>query len=243
MAVNRMVRPVGLRPAGATAALTPKEVFGILRRHVLLMISMTMLGLIIGGAAWYLLLSYAPKYTARTFLRVLPPVEKDPMVITAPQVAKDIQYGYRVSIAALIMEQRTLQELIDLDKIRATKWFKRFAKFDEQGSIINTSQCIRKAFRDLKKHFMAYAQRDGQFVTVSMTCGDAKESADIVNTMVDMFRYSYGSAKKREVAVKLARLRDEHDSVQRELQAAEDSLGDVRRASGLTDLADTGGRR
>ncbi|MHC4658314.1 MAG: polysaccharide biosynthesis tyrosine autokinase, partial [Planctomycetota bacterium] len=37
--------------------------------------------------------------------------------------------------------------------------------------------------------------------------------------------------------------RDEHDSVQRELQAAEDSLGDVRRASGLTDLADTGGRR
>ncbi len=60
IAVSRMAGPAGLRPAAA-AALTPKDVFGILRRHILLMISLTILGLIIAGASWYLLRRYAPK--------------------------------------------------------------------------------------------------------------------------------------------------------------------------------------
>ena len=218
--------PRGPMPPAVT--LTPKEVFGILRRHILLTVSLTILGFIIGGVAWFLLMRYAPKYTAQTYIRVLPPVEKDPMTITAALVNKDIQYGYRQSMANLIRQQSTLQKLIDRDKIKETRWFKRFGEIKDV--------CIIKAFKDLRKRFRAYAERDAEFVSVSMTCGDREEAALIVNEMVDLFLASQGRTKKTEVARKLEGLGDQRNRVERELKSAEDALDDVRRASGLSDL-------
>jgi len=52
----------GPRLAPAATTLTPRDVFLILRRHILLIISLTVVGLIMGGVAWYFLLIYAPKY-------------------------------------------------------------------------------------------------------------------------------------------------------------------------------------
>ena len=227
MVANRMAGPPRPGPV-PTAALTPKEVFGILRRHILMMVSLTILGLLISGVAWYLLRKYAPKYTAQTYIKVLPPVERDPMTIVGTQVAQDIQYGYRLSMAALIRQQSTLQELIDRNKIQATKWFENFGE-------IKTVR-IRRAFKDLQRRFGAYAQRDGEFIVVSMTCGDKQESALIVNEMVDLFLRSQGATKREEIADKLTKLVDQRLRLQRDLQSAEDALDEVRRASGLTDL-------
>jgi capsular exopolysaccharide synthesis family protein len=214
----------------AVVALTPKEVFGILRRHILLIVSLTILGFMVGGVSWYLLKRYLPQYTAQTFIGVLPPIEKDPMTIVGGQVAKDIQYGNRVSLATLMTQQSTLQKLIARDKIQETKWFKHFGEVREIS--------IGKAFDDLEKKFRAYAQRDGDYIVVSMTCGDAVESALIVNEMVDLFIASQRSTKKADVAEKLARLQDQRDNIQKDLDAAERALGEVRDRWGLTGLED-----
>ena len=227
MVVNRTAGPARPRPVPA-ATLTPKEIVGILRRHILLIVSLTILGLIIGGVGWYFLRKYAPKYTAQTFIRVLPPIEKDPMAIAAAQVQKDIQYGYRITMAALITQQSTLQSLINRDKIQETKWFKRFGKIKDRR--------IRKAFKDLKKRFSARPQKNGEFIVVSMTCGNAAEAALIVNEMVDLFIDTQGGRKRAEVAEKLARLTDRRDRVETDLRLAEDALADVRERWGLTDL-------
>ena len=235
MPMNRIPRPAGARVIPAPEAMTPKEIVGILRRHIPLMVSLTILGFIVGGASWYLLLKYVPRYTAQTFVRVLPPVEKDPMTITAAQVQKDIQYGYRLSMANLITQQSTLLELIARDKIQQTRWFKRFGGIRDKR--------IRKAFKKLRKRFNAYAHRDADYIVVSMTCGDATEAALIVNEMVDLFLGSQGGKKRAEVADKLARLTAQRDSVQRELDAAERAMDEVRTAFGLTDLEERGGQR
>ena len=234
-AVNRMVGVAGARPMPAVVALTPKEVFGILRRHILLMVSLTILGFMVGGVSWYFLKKYIPKYTARTFMRVLPPIEKDPMTIVGGQVAKDIQYGNRVSMAGLMTQQSTLQRLIARDKIQETKWFKHFGKVRERS--------IVKAVDDLRKKFSAGAQRDGDYIVVSMTCGDAVESALIVNEMVDLFIASQRSSKKADVADKLARLQDQRDNIQRDLDASERALGEVRDRWGLTGLEEYQGQQ
>jgi len=231
--VNRMVGVAGTRPMPAIVALTPKEVFGILRRHILLIVSLTILGFMVGGVSWYLLKKYLPEYTAMTFIGVLPPIEKDPMTMVGGQVAKDIQYGYRVSMAALITQQSTLQSLIDKDKIQETKWFKHFGKVRERSII--------KAVDDLRKKFSAVAQRDGDYVVVSMTCRDAVESALIVNEMVDLFLASQRSTKRGDVAEKLARLQERQDNIQRDLDSAERLLGEVRDRWDLTDLEQYGG--
>jgi len=194
---------------------------------------MTFLGLIAAGVAWYLLLTFFPKYTARTFIRVLPPVEKDPMAIGGAQVNKDIQYGYRVSMANLLTQQSTLSALIDRSKVRETTWFQRFGQIRERR--------IVKAVEDLEENFSANPQRDGEFVVVSMTCRAKAEAALIVNEMVGLFLDMQGGRKRAEIAERLARLTQQQDSVQRDLDLAEQALADVRAATGLTDLEERRG--
>lgn len=225
-----MVPPAGgsRPPVAAAAVLTPREVVGILRRHVLLMLLFMMSGLIIAGALWYVLRKYNPKYTAQTYIKVLSPVAKDPMTIGAALANKDIQYGYRASIATLITQQSNLEKLVERDKIQQTRWFRSF------GAIKDRS--ILRAIRKLKKNFDASPQRDGDFVLLSMTCGNGREAADIVNEMISLFLDSRGVAEKKDLTEKLKGLQNERDSVQNELNYAEQSIDDIRRATGLIDL-------
>jgi capsular exopolysaccharide synthesis family protein len=124
--------------------------------------------------------------------------------------------------------QRTLEELLDRDKIRKTEWFGHFGK--------SKAVSIRKAVKDLKKRLGVSAERDAEFISVSMTCGDKIESALIVNEMVSLFIASQGSTKKAEVTERLARLEDQRVRLQRDLTSAEDALDDVRKRWGFGDL-------
>jgi capsular exopolysaccharide synthesis family protein len=203
----------------------------------LLIISLTILGFVIGGAAWFLLLKYAPKYTAQTYLKVLPPVQKDPMTVVSPMVAKDIQYGYRATIAALIIQQSTLEDLLEKREIQELNWFQRFGDVQREKD-----KCIRKAFKDLKKHFRAYPDRDREFVTVSMTSGKKEEAQTIVNEMVEMFLAKQVRTTGDEISKKLATLTDQQNAVQRELESAQRGLVEVRDRFGVTDLEQFGSR-
>jgi capsular exopolysaccharide synthesis family protein len=214
--------------AAATIELTPKEVVGILRRHILLIVVLTIMGFLAGGASWYLLLKYAPEYTAQTFIRVLQQVEKDPMQIGAAQVGKDIQYSARVSVAERLQQQSTFQELINREKIQATNWFKQFGEIKDKR--------IAKAVKDLRKNLGAYAQRDADTVVLSMTCGNKKEAADIVNEFANLFIDEQSSSKRSEVAEKLVKLESRRNSVQQDLDLAGKSLNEVRLQYGIVDL-------
>ncbi len=229
VAANRMARPAG--PQIQTAAsLTPKEVFGIVRRHILLISFLTLLGLAAGGGAWMLLQKYLPKYTAQTYIQVLPPVEKDPLTITTIQLQKDILYEHRQSIASLLKQQRTLEDLLDRDAVKETNWF---AKWNGDR---------RKALKSLEKQFGAYAHRDSAFVEISMSCRAAKEAADIVNEMLKLFLAQQGSTEQQEISNKLQRLEEQRVRIQSELDAANKGLDDIRAAYDITDLDKPAGR-
>ena len=133
-----------------------------------MIVLLTISGFGCGSVSWFLFSRYGPKYTAETFIKVLPPVEKDPTTIQSSPVAEDIQYGNRLSLAMRLTSQGMFQQLIDRDKIQQTKWFKGF------GDIKDVR--IRKAINNLKKYFGASPQRDGDSIIVSMTCGDKQES-------------------------------------------------------------------
>lgn len=229
VAASRMARPVGPQPQTASS-LTPKEVFGIVRRHVLLISFLTLLGLAAGGGTWMLLQKYLPKYTARTYIQVLPPVEKDPLTITTIQLQKDILYEHRQSIANLLKQQRTLEDLLDRDAVKETTWF---AEWDGDR---------RKALRSLENHFGAYAHRDSVFVEISMSCQAAKEAADIVNEMLNLFLAQQGTTEQQEISNKLQRLEEQRVRIQGELDAANKGLDDIRAAYDLTDLEKPAGR-
>ena len=228
-ASNRMVRPAGPRPP-ATPSMTPREVFGIICRHIFLIVFLTLLGLGAGGGTWKLLQMKFPRYTAKTYIQVLPPVETDPMTIGTIQLQRDVLYGYRQSIANLIKQQSTMEDLIKRDNVKETKWFAR-SRGDR-----------RKAVKYLKKHFGAYAHRDSEFVEISMSCRAAREAADIVNEMLGLFLAGRKASEQGEISNRLTQLEQRRRDVQTELDAADKGLDDVRAAYDLTDLERPAGR-
>lgn len=215
-------RPVVARPP-ATAAMTPREVFGVLRRYMVLIIGLTIFGLIVGGVGCWLLRMYLPRYTAQTYIEVLPPVRTDPMVISTPLVQKDIQYGYRLSVANLIKQQRTLEDLLKRDTVTKTRWFSSVGD-------------LPRRVRYLEKYLGALAHRDADYIEVSMTCGDPQEAADIVNEMVTMFISTRSATMKKEVSDELSVLQTRENRIQEELRQAETAMEDVRKAWGITDI-------
>ena len=228
IAEKRMVRPTAPRPTAGAAQLTPKDIIAILRRHIWLIIIMTIIGIMCGGAGWFLMMRYFPKYTARGGIRVLPTAEKDPMKIGGPIGNKDIQYGARVALAARIKDQSTLQQLIDRDKVQDTDWFHGFGDLKDKR--------IRKSVKELKKKFGVSPQRDGDAIVLTMTCAKPEEAALIVNEMMDLFVASQGSTKQRDVASRLTGLERQRLRVSRDFDVAEKSLDEVRKRYGFSDL-------
>jgi succinoglycan biosynthesis transport protein ExoP len=216
--------PVALGPA--KTGLSPKEVMGIFRRHVLLIILLTIVGCGLGWTTWALLRRVLPRYTAQAYIEVLSPVQEDPTVIGTTQVNKDIRYTNRVTIASLIREQGTFEQLLKRDKVKQTQWFTREMHGD-----------ITRALLYLMKYLGAYAQRDADFVALTMTCGVARESADLVNEMASLFVSSQGVQKRTEIQDSLTQLETRRSQVQSELDKANESMDHVRTKWGITDVS------
>ena len=229
IASKRMPRPPG-QVFPAAASMTSKEAMGILRRHIFLIFFLTILGVAAGGTGWYLFHKYIPKYTATTYIQILPPVEKDPMDIVAPQVQKDILYGHRQSIANLIKQQSSLEDLLESDVVKETQWYER------------RGRSVRKAVKYLNRYLSAYAHRDAEFVEVSMTCRDAREAKEIVDEMVRLFIAKQGSVERGKVSDELVKIEERQARVKAELDAADKGLDEVRERWGITDLAMSAGR-
>ncbi len=217
-------RPVVARPPAA-AAMTPREVLGVLRRYMVLIIGLTIFGLIAGGVGCWLLRMTRPRYTAQTYIEVLPPGQTDPMEITPglSGVGRDIIYGHRLSIANSIKQQNTLEDLLGRDTVTNTKWY------GDMGD-------LPTRVKYLQKYLTAIAHRDAPYVEVAMTCRDAKEAADIVNEMVNMFISTRGATTKKEVSDELSVLQTRENRIQEELRQAETAMEDIRKAWNITDI-------
>jgi succinoglycan biosynthesis transport protein ExoP len=208
----------------SVSTIKPKEVLDILRRHLFLIISLTIVGVIVGGGLWFILKTIAPKYTAKTYIEVLNPGQSDPTIIGSPLASKDIAYEFRFSKAALIKQQSTLQELIRRETIRNTKWFK---KFDND---------IIKIMEDLGNNLGVFPDRNSSYITISMICGNPDESALIVNQMVDLFVKSQQTTAEAGVSQKLSELNQQENQLRDKLTRLNNSLSDIRRSTGLTQL-------
>jgi succinoglycan biosynthesis transport protein ExoP len=230
-AAGRMARPSPVR-GGAQVTLTPKEALGMLRRHVWLILFMTILGGMVGAGGWYLVRRYLPLYQAQAVLKVLPPVDTDPMNIVAIQVQQDLQYGHRVSLANLMKGQSSLEGLIrNSDKVRDTTWFRQTM----QGDPV-------RAFRCLEKRLNAYPHRDAEHIVVSMTCARPSEAALIVNEMSRLFVSEHGQTEKQGILAKLADVTARQREVEKDITENEQALENVRKKTEITDLEMSEGR-
>ncbi len=219
--------------SGSEATLTPKEALGMLRRHLWLILFLTIIGGAAGTGGWYLIRRYLPLYRAETAIKVLPPIEMDPMSIVVAQVQQDIRYGHRVSLANLMKSQSTLQGLLQRDEVRNTKWYRQKTK----GGVD-----IAKAVQGLNRNLTAFPHREAEHILVSMTCGSPSESALIVNQMTNLFISQHGETEKGDVRQKLADVTQRQSAVEQEIRQSEADLHNVTQRTGITDLDRPAGR-
>ena len=90
MTAGANIRPP--RPPVQATTMSPKEIVDILRRHVWLIILMSIVGIILATIAYGLMRIYAPKYTAMTFIEVLEPGKRDPSKFATTMAGKDIAH-------------------------------------------------------------------------------------------------------------------------------------------------------
>jgi succinoglycan biosynthesis transport protein ExoP len=223
-----MVRRAGPRPpmAAGESTLTPKQIAGILRRHILLMIFSATVGLVVGGVAWYLFQRFLPTYTAQTAIEVLTPGISDPMEVTSSPANKDMAYQLRFTKAAFIRQQSTFENLLRRDKIRDTEWFKQF------------NNDIPKAVEELEDNLGASPQREGNWIMLSMKCHDKKESALIVNEMLDLFLKAQQDIATRDLRLQLEKRTDQQRRLRLELQQAESTLDTIRKGTEFANLGE-----
>ncbi|MHC4882122.1 MAG: GumC family protein, partial [Planctomycetota bacterium] len=220
-------------PAAGAMAMTPKEIVGILRRHIWMILIFTILGTIIGGGAWFLCDRYLPRYTSKRAIDVDPPINLDPRVITGSQPQKDIYYQFRFTKATLVKQQSMLEELLRRDKVRDTDWFKRYAKVDSAGRLIgDQDKAVNKAYEELEDNLGASAPRDNNYILVSMRCAKAKEAKLIVDEMVDVFLTQQRNLAQSGLKEDLAQFTKQRDEIQRTLDQIENELESIR--SGTT---------
>jgi len=216
-------------PMPAADAMTPKEIMGILRRHIWMIILFTIGGAIVGTGAHFLLQRVYPRYTARAQIEVMPPVEGDPLTFNISQPQKDTYYQFRFTKAALVKQQTLLNELIQDEEIRNTNWFKKFADVDANGNIVGgRDKAFKKAIEDLEDYLTATAPRDFVFIEVGMTCGSATESAKIVNKMVDKFMASQRELALQSIRAQLAERTKQREEIIRRRDTIEASLANIR---------------
>jgi succinoglycan biosynthesis transport protein ExoP len=224
-----MVRAGGMRPMGMMAAgMTPKEMMGILRRHIFLISALTIVGFIVGVGAWFLLRTYLPKYTAKAFIEVSSGEAKDPTDFIEAQLNKDLYYQRRFTKAMSIKQLSMLQDLLEVYKIRETDWFRQFCDVDKDGNITNIGKAITKAVEDLEDNLGASAPRDAQWIQLSMTCGSARESALIVNEMAQLFLRQQREGATADTRAQLTELTNQQRVLKEELQAIDNNLDVIR---------------
>ncbi|MCI0499550.1 MAG: polysaccharide biosynthesis tyrosine autokinase [Planctomycetales bacterium] len=227
---NKMTGPVPSRPgmtppqgpsrpgagtAGGGMEMTPREIMGILRRHVWMIIILMIFGTVIGGGAWFLCNRYFPLYTSMRAIDVDPPIEIDPMEIASVQPQKDIYYQFRFTKASLIKQQNMLLNLLEQEKVRETNWFKRYATVDD-------------ALKELDEDLAASAPRDNNYLMVSMRCRSAKDAMIIVDEMVRIFLLQQKELAQGGLKDELAQLKNQRDKIQATLNQIEASLESIR---------------
>lgn len=185
-------------------------------------------GLIAAAAVCFLLATFAPGYTAHAFIRVLPAADKDPFASESASLAPSALYDLRVTMTTLMKHQSSVEELLNRETIRKTKWFQALAN--------TTDEHIRKATKDLHKHLEIRPQKRGDLLVISMTCSDKADAAVIANEMVESFLAVQGTKAREHVASRLTRLENQRLRVDAELRSAEVAMEDVCRRYGFTDL-------
>ncbi|MBN1817071.1 MAG: polysaccharide biosynthesis tyrosine autokinase [Sedimentisphaerales bacterium] len=255
-------------PMMITPQITPKEILGILRRHIWMIVILTMLFSVLFLGLWFAKKTCWPEYTAVSGIDVLPQGLTDPMEIGQPSINRDVQFQFRNTKAEMLKSPGTLEEFIKLDTIQDLAWYKQFHKsrwkrfsgpilslFTKNGNgnengeghdEADQAKAVIRALKDLQKNLSIVAQRDATYIRVAMTCSGSKgkqECAEVVNRLIDMFYQQEDGRAKADFRARITQLNKQQGDLQKEITDLDRELDRFRRQAPIAQIANLGGNQ
>jgi len=159
-------------PSGEVS-LTPKEILGILRRRMWMIIIITTLFTMLSVGLWVIFKRFAPIYTAKGYIQVSMPL--DP-TIGVKMTRKEIIDIEAQSAATRINNDAFYADLLARDKVKKSKW------------LGNNAMPRYKKLIALKDNLRASALRNTNLVMVTMSAPSGQESKDLVQEALRLFQ-------------------------------------------------------
>jgi capsular exopolysaccharide synthesis family protein len=196
---------------GASTSLTAKEIIGILRRRLWLIIIITGIVTICAGVLWFVFLKTAPRYTSVGYIECKMPV---PDNLLTPQRllprAELIELETQTK-AVWFRSEAFLAKVLERDAVRQTAWYKNLDSPTDR-------------LEEMKDDFGASPRRETSYVVVSMTAANAGEAATILNEAITAFQQDMAKAAKGGLSGDLASLQEERNGVERLISVQKDRL-------------------
>ena len=200
-------RPRLAVPAQA-AAITPADIWRIIRKRLLLIFITMAIVIVVGvflNVAWYL---WWPSWPGVALLQVVNPVVPDAL---APQraAAKDAVEIFQRSEAQVLQSRQYAQELLADTEIRQTDWYTKsevdaLARFERELSVVPV--------------------RNSSLIQVSFQTKDPDEAPRIVNALVRVYLTDRKQSATDELQQQLKTLRSQHAKLQNELSGLNDNI-------------------
>jgi polysaccharide biosynthesis transport protein len=191
--------------AAAAAMITPKEILGILRRRIWMIIIVTVAITLVVGALWFLELRYHPAYTSQGLVQCLMPVQPDILAGAQPLPSDRIIALQTESRAMDLKNETFLSRVLQRTRVQGTVWFKSFGE----------DRIAR--MEEFKKCFFARPLRDSEFVVVSMTARKPEDAKLVLDEALEEFRNQMLATSTSEINEDLLALQQESDALQKKI--------------------------
>ena len=195
-------------PAAAPteSSITAKDVLGIIRRRMWLILILTALSTLTSGALYMICLRYYPKYTSVGYIICKMPVRAKMFGTGAGMIPRmDVITMETTSKATYLRGDSFLSEVLKRAKVQGTNWFQR--RQDNPEDLME----------DLKDSFSASPLRDTEYVRVSMQMSSSEEAQLILDEALSAFETQMEESATRSLRNVKTALQDERGKMETKL--------------------------
>ncbi|MFW6058956.1 MAG: GumC family protein [Phycisphaeraceae bacterium] len=186
MQPDRRIPQGGATPPGG-GRFKPIDPLRVLRRHVWLLMALVVLGVVAGGATWYAMRQYSPRYTSEAILRV------DPRNVQAGTGLSSDVGGLPMELViaakrneiALLMSEEVLREAVNRPAVRETRWLGPFSRTSGDGERSVNVQAAVDALQRGVLH--ASAETRSNVLPVTASTPNPDDAPRILQAVLDVY--------------------------------------------------------
>jgi len=210
----------GVSPARPQMSLTFKDVLGILRRRMWMIIIITSISAVLGVVLWYVLKQNSPKYTSVGFIRCKMPSQSGLYGVQSSVPRQDVIEMETASAAEQMNSESFLSQLLQRSKIQQLEWFRK--RNDPE-----------KRLDDMKSSFSAVPRRDTNLIIVQMSASNPKEAKIIVDDALQSFYSQMSDMATKSLRDSMEALTKQRRDVESSLRQLQSSLQEMERLAGV----------